>query len=526
MSPMAMENPAGSDAAKNGAILRVERATKVFPGTVALDEVDFNVYRGKVNALVGENGAGKTTLIKLVAGVEQPTKGRLLLEGEEISVRSPREAAELGIGIIHQELNLFPYLSVAENIFMAREVINGGGVAIAHRIQEKRARGLLDRLEQPIDPRSLVGDLRIGQQQIVEIAKALAHDMRILIMDEPTSALSSAEVAVLFKVIDDLKAQGVSIIYISHRLEEIVRIGDYITVLRDGKLMAEAPIDTIDVPWIVAQMVGHEPVEIFHSENHAVAESEELVRVKDLTLNRPGGGYALDQVSFSLQPGEILGVYGLMGAGRTEMLECLMGLHPEARGEIWAGGEDIQAKGKTLDQRIRSGLCLIPESRQEEGLIQCLSVAENMTLASLWNYLRAGIHISRRKEESSVDAAIEDLSIKVSDPQVLVSSLSGGNQQKVVVGKSLLTAPKVLLMDEPTRGIDVGAKAEIFEIMSRLAAEGLGIVFVASELKEIMGVADRILVMSKGKVTGEFTHAEATKEALVKAAAVGHGPAA
>jgi len=522
---MAMENPTSSGVAKNGAILCMERVTKIFPGTVALDEVDFNVYRGKVNALVGENGAGKTTLMKLVAGVEQPTKGRLLLEGEEISVKSPREAAALGIGIIHQELNLFPYLSVAENIFMAREVTNGGGVAIAHKIQEERTRELLARLEQPIDPRSLVGNLRIGQQQIVEIAKALAQDTRILIMDEPTSALSAAEVAVLFKIITDLKAQGVSIVYISHRLEEIMKIGDYITVLRDGKLMEEASIDSIDVPWIVTQMVGYEPVESFHSENHTVA-GRELVRVKDLTLNRPGGeGYALDHVSFSLQAGEVLGVYGLMGAGRTEMVECLVGLHPEARGEIWVRGKDVQAKGKTIDERIHSGICLIPENRQEEGLIQCLSVAQNMTLASLWNYLRAGVHISKQREKSSVDAMIRDLSIKVSDPQVLVSSLSGGNQQKVVVGKSLLTSPRVLLMDEPTRGIDVGAKAEIFAIMNRLAAEGLGILFVASELKEIMGVADRILVMSKGKVTGEFTRDEATKEALVKASAVGHGPA-
>ena len=523
---MTMENPTGSGAAKNGVILHMEQVTKIFPGTVALDKVDFNVYRGKVNALVGENGAGKSTLMKLIAGIEQPSNGRLLLEGEEISVRSPRDAAALGIGIIHQELNLFPYLSVAENIFMAREVTNGGGAAIAHKTQEERTRELLTRLQQPIDPRTLVGDLRIGQQQIVEIAKALAQDTRILIMDEPTSALSSAEVAVLFKIITDLKAQGVSIVYISHRLEEIMKIGDYVTVLRDGKLMEEAPIDSIDIPWIVTQMVGYEPVESFHSENHTVA-GKELIRVRDLTLNRPGGeGYALDHVSFSLRAGEVLGVYGLMGAGRTEMLECLMGLHPEAQGEIWVGSEDVQAKGKTIGERIRSGLSLIPESRQEEGLVQCLSVAKNMTLASLWNYLRAGVHISKKKEEGSIDATIEDLSIKVADTQLLVGSLSGGNQQKVVVGKSLLTSPKVLLMDEPTRGIDVGAKAEIFAIMNRLAAEGLGIVFVASELKEIMGVADRILVMSKGKVTGEFTRDEATKEALVKASAVGHGPAA
>jgi len=524
---MAMKNPTDNGTMKDDAILHMEQVTKVFPGTVALDEVDFNVYRGKVNALVGENGAGKSTLMNLIAGIERPTRGRILLDGEEVSVRSPSEAAELGIGIIHQELKLFSHLNVAENIFMAREVTNGGGVAVAHKVQEKRARELLDRLEQPIEPRSLVGNLRIGQQQIVEIAKALAQDTRILIMDEPTSALSAAEVAVLFKVIDDLKAQGVSIVYISHRLEEITRIADYVTVLRDGKLMAEAPIDDVDVPWIVTQMVGHEPVEVFHSENHAVADSEELVCVKELTLNRPGGdGYALDHVSFSLRAGEILGLYGLMGAGRTEMLECLMGLHPEAQGEIWVGDEDVQAKGKTIDQRIQSGLCLVPEDRQEEGLVQCLSVAKNMTLASLWKYLIGGVHISRQKEKNNIEATIQDLSIKVSDPQALVSSLSGGNQQKVVVGKSLLTAPKVLLMDEPTRGIDVGAKAEIFAIMNQLAAEGLGILFVASELKEIMGVADRILVMSKGKVTGEFARDEATKETLVKASAIGHGPAA
>jgi len=496
-------------------ILRAEQVTKIYPGTIALDRVDFNVYRGKVNVLVGENGAGKSTLMKILAGVEQPTEGHLTLEGQPIHPKSPREAEDLGIGIIYQELNLFPNLSVAENIFMAHELTTGGAI-IQHREQEERTRALLARLEQSIDPRTLVQYLRIGQQQIVEIAKALALDVKILIMDEPTSALSTTEVEGLFRVIEELTASGVSIIYISHKLEELMQIGDYITVLRDGRKVAEAPMREVNLPWIIERMVGRDTAASYRPPQHPI--DGELLRVENITLPKQGGGYLLHNVSFSLQAGEVLGIYGLMGAGRTELFECLMGLHPLARGDVWLAGKRLTGG---IDRRIKQGIMLIPEDRQREGLVPELSVADNMLLASLRNYLQ-GFYLSRSKEMASINRLVRELAIKVSNVQNQISSLSGGNQQKVVVAKTLLTSPKVLLMDEPTRGIDVGAKEEIFEIMRRLAAQGLGIIFVSTELKEIMAMADRILVMSKGVITRELDRESATQQALVEASAIGH----
>ncbi|MBN1563549.1 MAG: sugar ABC transporter ATP-binding protein [Anaerolineae bacterium] len=496
-------------------ILRAEKVTKIYPGTTALDNVDFNIYRGKVNVLIGENGAGKSTLMKIMAGVEQPTEGRLLLEGQEIDPKNPREAEQHGIGIIYQELNLFPNLNVAENIFMAHEHTLGGAV-IRHGEQEQRARELLAKLEQPINPRTMVQNLRIGQQQIVEIAKALALDVRILIMDEPTSALSNSEVEILFHVIEDLKATGVSIIYISHKLEELMQIGDHITVLRDGKKVAEAPMAEVDLPWMIERMVGRDTAASYQPPAHEFGEI--ILQAEDVTLPKLGGGYLLDHVSFSLREGEILGIYGLMGAGRTELFECVMGLHPTASGKMWLGGQELRG---LIDRRITQGLMLIPEDRQREGLVQELSVADNMLMASLKRFFN-GLFLSKTQITNSVSRMINELAIKVSNPQNLISSLSGGNQQKVVVAKSLLTEPKVLLMDEPTRGIDVGAKEEIFDIARNLARQGLGVMFVSTELKEIMAIADRIIVMSKGRITQEFDRADATQQALVEASAIGH----
>ncbi len=511
------ESDATTAANQDDIILRARQVTKIYPGTVALDSVDFNVYRGKVNVLVGENGAGKSTLMKIIAGVEQPTEGRLLLEGEEIAPKSPREAEQHGIGIIYQELNLFPNLNVAENIFMAHEETFQGAV-IKHGEQEARTRELLVRLEQPINPRTLVQNLRIGQQQVVEIAKALALDVRILIMDEPTSALSDAEVEVLFGVIRELKASGVSIIYISHKLEELMHIGDYITVLRDGRKVAEAPMENVDLPWIIERMVGRDTAASYQPPQHAFGDV--IMQVEDITLPKTGGGYLLDHVSFALRTGEILGIYGLMGAGRTELFECLMGLHPNATGRVWLQGQELRG---LIDRRIEQGMMLIPEDRQREGLVPELSVADNMLLASLKRFFN-GLYLSRDKAQEHINRMIRELSIKLANPQHPISSLSGGNQQKVVVAKGLLTGPKVLLMDEPTRGIDVGAKEEIFDIARKLAAQGLGIIFVSTELKEIMAIADRIIVLSKGRITQEFDRAEATQQALVEASAVGHQP--
>jgi erythritol transport system ATP-binding protein len=517
LSPAADPPSASPPPANGSVILRAEAITKVFPGTVALKEVNFNTYRGKVNVLVGENGAGKSTLMKILAGVEEPTDGQLLMDGQVVRFRNPIEAAGHGIGIIYQELDLFPNLSITENIFMARELKKG--IVLDRREQDQRTRQLLARLEHPMDPNTVVGDLRLGQQQIVAIARALAQNVRVLIMDEPTSALSQTEVAVLFKIIRELKESGVSIIYISHKLDELLQVGDYLTVLRDGKLQDEAPVSQVNISWIIEKMVGRNPAGFFARRAHEIGG--ELLRVENIALPRPGGGFYVDHVSFTLHTGEILGIYGLMGAGRSELFECLSGLHPEAGGEIFLSGKKVTAP--QVEKRIQQGIVLIPEDRQQAGIVQTMSVSDNMILASLRRYTKRGV-LSFSQAGRQVLQMIKDLSVKVSSPQQPITALSGGNQQKVVVGKGLLTEPKVFIMDEPTRGIDVGAKSDMFEIMNMLARQGYGVLFASSELKEVLAMADRILVMSKGKITGEMLSKEATEEALVAASAVGHGP--
>jgi erythritol transport system ATP-binding protein len=495
-------------------VMVAEKVTKRFPGTVALDQVDFTVYAGAVNVLIGENGAGKSTLMKILSGVERPTSGRLLLDGSPVAFKSTREAAHAGIGIIFQELNLYPNLNISENIFVARELTRGW--VVQHGAQEKVTRELLARLEQPLEPTTLVRDLRMGQQQIVEIAKALSQNVRILIMDEPTSALTAAETEALFRIIRDLKAHGVAIIYISHKLEELLTIGDYLTVLRDGKLAATAPARSVNIGWIIDKMVGRDVNAPRHRVRINVGDDNQTaLEIKDLCLPRVGGGFTLENVSFKLMRGEILAIFGLMGAGRTELFECLMGLHPEASGEIRVGNRRLH--NETIRERIDFGLMLVPEDRQRLGLVQKLSVAHNITLANLQRFVTS-FWLSERREQEDIKIMMRDLSIKARTPQHPITSLSGGNQQKVVVAKSLLTHPQVLLLDEPTRGIDVGAKAEIFEIMNRLAEQGLAVLFVSSELPEMFTIPDRILVLSKGKVTGEFLHDQATEEALVLAA--------
>jgi len=497
-------------------ILKTENINKIYPGTLALQDVNFNVHYGKVNVLVGENGAGKSTLMKIIAGIEQPTSGKIIFKHKEIQLKSPIAASKKGIGIIHQELNLFPNLNVAENIFITREIFKNG--LIDHKAQEDKTKELMQRLEHAINPKTLVSNLRIGQQQIVEIAKVLSQDMEIFIMDEPTSSLSDEEVAVLFKIVDELKSNNVSIIYISHRLEEFMQIGDYITVLRDGRLIAESLMKNVDIPWIINKMVGHDSIKFIRKE-HKDVSNEVVLKVEDLSLSKLGGGFLLENVSFSLKKGEILGIYGLRGAGRTELLECLFGVNPEAKGRIILDGKIVETK--FINERIRSGISLIPEDRQREGLFQNLSIKDNMTMASLKNYTYF-IHIDSKDEEDNVKKQVRNMSIKLANINNLISSLSGGNQQKIIIGKGLLTSPKVLLMDEPTRGIDVSAKADIFKIMDKLAASGQGIILVASELKEILAISDRILVFSKGKITGEFTREDATEEGLVSASAIGH----
>ena len=499
-------------------ILKLEDVSKVYSGTVAVKQASFEVRRGAVNVLVGENGAGKSTLMKIIAGVEQPTLGRILLDGKEVSFASAGDAAAHGIAMVFQELNLFGNLSVAENIFATREVTNAVG-KIDHKEQNRRAAVFLDRLQAGIRPDMLVEDLMIGQQQLVEIAKAVSLDARVLIMDEPTSALSAAEVEILFKVVADLKAQGVAIVYISHRLEELIRIGDTITVLRDGRVTGSELVKNIDTQWIVRQMIGSDAKDFAKADGHR--PGEEMFRVEEICLPRATGGLAVDHVSLSLRGGEILGIYGLMGAGRSELFDCIMGRHSQSTGKVFLDGKEIRQRDTA--SRIRRGLALIPEDRQREGLVSILSVATNLTMSGLRRFASL-FHINGKAERQAVDGMVKELSIKVADPVQEVSSLSGGNQQKVVIGKALLTKPKVLLMDEPSRGIDVGAKADVFRTMRRLSQEGLGILFATSDLDEVMALSDRIAVMSNGKLTGLFERSEATEDAVIAASALGHGP--
>ncbi len=497
------------------AILRAEHVTKAFPGTLALDDVTFNAYAGRINILVGENGAGKSTLMKIIAGAEQPTGGTLRLNGEPVRFRSPIEAAAHGIGIIYQELDLCPNLSVVDNLFLSREIAPRR--VIRFRRQRQIAREVLARLEQDIDPDRRVEDLRVSAQQIVAIAKALVQNVGILIMDEPTSALTSGEVTVLFRIIRELRARGVAIIYISHRLEEVLQIGDFITVLRDGKVQAEARMAEVDIGWIIEKMVGRSLADFLPRARHQ--GQRRALEVEHLRYPRPGGGFFVDDVSLAVQAGEIVGLYGLMGAGRTELLECLLGLHPEAEGRVRVEGAELHPASRP-DERIARGLFLVPEDRQAAGLVPSMTVGDNILLASVRGYARMGV-LPRKAGRPEILAMIRSLSIRTSSPAQLVTALSGGNQQKVVVAKGLLTRPRVLLLDEPTRGIDVNAKTEIFSLMNRMAQDGIGVLFTSSELKEITALSDRVLVMSRGRLTAELRRGAYSDADLVTAAARG-----
>ncbi len=505
------------DTTEDDIILRLEDVSKVYSGIVAVKRANLELRRGAVNVLVGENGAGKSTLMKIIAGVERPTLGRIVLEGEAVHFDSPADAQARGIGMIFQELNLFANMSVAENIFATREITRGI-FGIDHKAQITRANEFLKRLDAGINAETMIEDLPIGQQQLVEIAKAISLDARILIMDEPTSALSAAEVDILFKVIAELKAQGVAIVYISHRLEELMRIGDYITVLRDGQITGQAMVRDIDTKWIVRSMIGSEAKDFAKGDSHTIGK--EAFRAEEISLPRSTGGLAVDHVSLSVRAGEILGIYGLMGAGRSEFFECVMGRHVHSTGKIFIDGVEVRERDTT--RRIRRGLALIPEDRQREGLVQVLSIASNLTLASLGRFARF-FHIDAGAERRAMRDMIRDLSIKAPNPDFEVTSMSGGNQQKVVIGKALMTDPRVLLMDEPSRGIDVGAKADVFRTMRKLAGKGLAILFSTSDLEEVMALSDRIAVLSNGKLVAVFERSDATEEAIIAASAKGHG---
>jgi erythritol transport system ATP-binding protein len=493
-------------------VLQAVDIAKTYGVTRALKGVNFEVRRGKVTVLFGENGAGKSTLMKILSGVEKPTAGQLILDGEPIALESTNDAVERGISIIHQELNLAANLSVRDNIFIGREIRTRTG-AIDYGKEREITEQVMARLEEDIPPNTLVQDLRVGQQQVVEIARALAADARILIMDEPTSALSATEVEVLFKVIRELTSHGVAIVYISHHLEEALEIADYAVVFRDGELVATEEAANIDLSWVVRQMVGREADYDFRDEPRDFGEV--ALSIQAVTVAEPDSGrVVVNNVSLDVREGEIVALYGLMGAGRTELMEALAGRDPISGGRVLLGDQDI--KDLNIQERIAIGMGLVPEDRQRDGVVQMMSVGKNLSLASLLQTVK-NLFIARKTERENVDRQIKDVRVKTAGPDALITSLSGGNQQKVVIGKILLTNPKVILLDEPTRGIDVGAKGEIFALLFREAKKGLAVLYVTSEVGEAITASHRLIVMSKGRLIREFDPHTATRDDIMAA---------
>ncbi|WP_413991084.1 sugar ABC transporter ATP-binding protein [Labrys okinawensis] len=491
-------------------VLAARNVAKIYGSTHALKGVNFDIHRGKVTTLFGENGAGKSTLMKILSGVVSPTSGQIELDGEVVSFASSTDARNRGISIIHQELSLAPNLSVRDNIFMGREIVTPTGVDFAEEARQVRA--LMKELAEDIDPLQRVEELRLGQQQIVEIARALSVNSRILIMDEPTSALSASEVEILFKVIHDLKRRGVSIVYISHHLEEALQITDFAVVLRDGAITASAPRKDIDLEWIVRNMVG----ENFDlgSPPTGYGFGDTALSIRNLSVaDASGTGSVVDGISLDVKAGEIVCIYGLMGAGRTEMLECVAGRMPRTAGSVFLEGQDVS--DFSIADRIELGLALVPEDRQRDGLVQTMTVGSNLSLASIGNFVR-GLLLSPPREQALIGQSIRDTHIKTAGGEAPIGSLSGGNQQKVVIGKILATHPHVILLDEPSRGIDIGAKAEVFRILAERATQGLAVVFSTSEVAECLSIAHRIIVMRRGKISAEFG-SDVTKEQIMAA---------
>lgn len=494
-------------------ILEARNMTKRYPGNVALDRVTFRVYRGQVNVLIGENGAGKSTLMRILAGAEKADEGTLLLEGRPLTLHTPRDAAANGISIVYQELLALTNLKIGENIFAGRELCRAA-LFVDEAAQGRRAATALDHLRKPMDVATETGRLSLGCRQVVEIARALDQGARILILDEPTSALSASEAESLFAVIADLKRKGVTIIYISHRLHELLHLGDRFTVLRSGRVVGEGTRAEATRAWIVERMSGRK-----EGANDAAAANlaarPAVLGVSGLMLPGAVGDEAaqapVHDVSFSVCEGEILGIYGLLGAGRTELVEALAGLRPIAAGAVTLRGEKIRTG--SVRSALQAGMVLMPEDRQRDGLFPELSIRENVVMAA-----KTGAFLSRDKETKRVRKLASELHIAAKDVELPVTTLSGGNQQKVLLARCLMCSPAVLLMDEPTRGVDVGAKAEIYGILRGLAAKGLSIVFTSSEIEETQALAHRVLVLCQGRISAEFKREELSDESLFAAA--------
>ncbi|MCL2165953.1 MAG: ATP-binding cassette domain-containing protein [Clostridiales bacterium] len=490
-------------------LLEIKHVSKAFPGVKALDDVSLNVRRGTIHSLMGENGAGKSTLMKCLFGIYRPDSGEFILEGKKVSFQNARQAMDNGVSMVHQELNQVHTRSVMENIWLGRFPV--GVTGIDHKKMAAATQAIFDELNIPINPKAIISTLSVSQRQMVEIAKAVSHNSKVIIFDEPTSSLTEDEVAHLFEIIFNLRDHGCGIIYISHRMSEILRISDEVTVMRDGKLVATSPASDLTTAKIITQMVGRSLDNVFPPKVNAPGEM--LLRVEGLTTMYKN----LRDVSFALRFGEILGVAGLVGAGRTEILESLFGLTTVKSCRIVKGGKPLRNRNPRTAKR--NGFALLTEERRVTGIFGVLNIRENTTIANLANYLKFRLYLGNRKMISDTDWAIDTFRIKTPGQKARILSLSGGNQQKVILGRWLLTAPDILLLDEPTRGIDVGAKYEIHQIMIDLARQGKAIIMVSSEMEELLGVSDRILVMSGGRLAGEVDPRSTSQEEIMSLAA-------
>lgn len=492
-------------------LLEVRNVSKSFPGVRALKDVSLSIGEGEVLAVIGENGAGKSTLMKILAGVQEPDSGQILVDGQTYRIDSTRKAMNLGIVLIHQELNLSDNLDAGSNIYLGREPRKG--LFIDKRRIMRESVEYLNKVGLDLDPKTIVSTLTIGKQQLIEIAKALSVNARLLIMDEPTSSLSAGESEALFRVVDDLRSKGVSVIYISHRLGEVSRLADRVTVLRDGENAGDLSKDEITHDNMVKLMVGRDVSQFYARKQHKVGET--LLEVTDLVTPI----WPNHSLSFSLRSGEIVGVAGLVGAGRTEMLRAVFGIDQPLAGTVKIGGSVKQIDEPS--DAIEAGVALVPEDRKQHGLVLGMSVRRNVGLAGLFrNRLGIGF-LNERRERSDSAEMIEKMRIRTPHDRQIVQFLSGGNQQKVVIGKWMAMQPRLLLLDEPTRGIDVGAKEEIYRLMESLAADGMGVLFVSSEMEEILGMSDRVLVMHEGRISGELGRQEMTEESIMQLATGG-----
>ncbi len=491
-------------------LVKMENISVEFPGVKALQNVNFNLKAGEVHVLLGENGAGKSTLIKVLSGVNKITSGKIFIEGKEVSFHNEKQARQAGVSVIYQELNLVKYLTVAENIFLGKQIKNKAGL-INWKKMNNEATEIIKKLNVDIDPKAKIKDLGIAQQQMVEVAKALNEDAKIIVMDEPTSSLTDHEITQLFRIIHELKAKGIGIIYISHRLEEFNYIGDRVTVLRDGKYIGEHALKDCTTDDLIKMMVGRElkdkyPKEVIHI-------GREIFRVDGIcTFDK------LKNCSFSVGAGEILGIAGLMGAGRTELARAIIGADKRTNGSIYVKGQKVHIKNPR--QAVKNGISFLTEDRKQEGLILNHDIKSNITITVLEKILSYGF-LNRKKERKISNEMVEKLKIKTPCITQKVKNLSGGNQQKVVLSKWMLTGSDIVIFDEPTRGIDVGAKTEIYKQMTYLAKQGKAIIMISSEIPELLGMSDRIIVMHDGAIVGELTMGEVTQEKILAFASGG-----